>query len=148
MPEVPSPAVVPRVPPLGGVEWLNRYDMRFLDGIIPQTWDGRETDSLTRLWVRDEPPRALDFCALAGLADVFFPRVWLRRAQRTPAGTVSITVYFHAGREELAAAGTGHLLAQARGQEFRNGFFDQSAQLWSEAGVMLASSHQIVYFKE
>ena len=148
MPEVPAPAAVPRVPPLGGVEWLNRYDMRFLDGIIPQTWDGRETDSLTRLWVRDEPPRALDFCALAGLADVFFPRVWLRRAQRTPAGTVSITVYFHAGREELAAAGTGHLLAQARGQEFRNGFFDQSAQLWSEAGVMLASSHQIVYFKE
>lgn len=82
------------------------------------------------------------------MADVFFPRVWLRRAQRTPAGTVSITVYFHAGREELAAAGTSHLLAQARGQEFRNGFFDQSAQLWSEAGVMLASSHQIVYFKE
>lgn len=148
MPQVPAPATVARVPPLGGVQWLNRYDMRFLDGIIPQVWDGRETDSLTRLWVRDDPPRALDFCALAGLADVFFPRVWLRRAQRTPAGTVSITVYFHAGREELAAAGTGHVLAQARGQQFRNGFFDQSAQLWSEAGVMLATSHQIVYFKE
>jgi len=79
---------------------------------------------------------------------VFFPRVWLRRAAQVPAGTVSITVYFHAGSAELAATGTGYLLAQARAQEFRNGFFDQTAQLWNEAGVMLATSHQVVYFKE
>ena len=37
---------------------------------------------------------------------------------------------------------------QARGQEFRNGFFDQTVQLWNEAGTMLATSHQIVYYKE
>ena len=53
-----------------------------------------------------------------------------------------------AGREELAEAGDGLLLAQARGQEFRNGFFDQTAQLWSQSGQMLATSHQIVYYKE
>ena len=33
-------------------------------------------------------------------------------------------------------------------QEFRNGFFDQTVQLWSEGGTMLATSHQIVYYKE
>ena len=44
--------------------------------------------------------------------------------------------------------GTGYLLGQARGQEFRNGFFDQTVQLWNEAGTMLATSHQIVYYKE
>lgn len=149
MPAVKPAADAPRVPPLvGGVQWLERYEMRFVDGMLPRQWDGAEADSLTRLWVRDNPPRPLDFAALAAVSDVFFPRVWLRRATRTPAGTVSITVYFHAGREELAAAGCGLLLAQARGQEFRNGFFDQTAQLWSEAGQMLSSSHQIVYFKE
>lgn len=149
MPAVPAPGDVPRAH-MGPARlpWLERYDMRFIEGGLPQEWDGRESDSLTRLWVRDEPARALDFCSLAALADVFFPRVWLRRARHTPAGTVSITVYFHAGREELAAAGTGHLLAQARGQEFRNGFCDQSAQLWSEAGTMLATTNQVVYFKE
>ena len=65
-----------------------------------------------------------------------------------PAGTVSITVYFHASAEQLAQTGTGYLLGQARGQEFRNGFFDQTVQLWNEAGTMLATSHQIVYYKE
>jgi len=98
--------------------------------------------------MRDAPARALDFCALAALADVFFPRVWLRRARQVPAGTVSITVYFHAGADLLAQTGTGYLLGQARAQEFRNGFFDQTVQLWNEAGAMLATSHQIVYYKE
>ena len=45
------------------------------------------------------------------------------------------------------ATGTGFVLAQARAQAFRNGFFDQTAQLWNEAGEMLVTSHQIVYFK-
>ena len=48
----------------------------------------------------------------------------------------------------LAQTGTGYLLGQARAQEFRNGFFDQTVQLWNEAGAMLATSHQIVYYKE
>ena len=149
MPAVTPAADVQRVPALvGAVEWLNRYEMRFLDGMLPMKEDGAEYDSQSRLWVRDNPPRPLDFASLAAVSDVFFPRVWLRRAKRVPAGTVSITVYFHAGREELAAAGDAPLLAQARGQEFRNGFFDQTAQLWSASGQMLASSHQIVYYKE
>ena len=82
------------------------------------------------------------------MADVFFPRVWRRRAVMTPVGTVSMTVYFHASRAELAATGEGYLLGQARSQSFFNGFFDQSAELWNEAGHLLATTHQIVYYKE
>jgi hypothetical protein len=40
------------------------------------------------------------------------------------------------------------VLAQAKAQSFHNGFFDQTAQLWSEAGLLLATSNQIVYYKE
>ena len=148
MPAVPPPAQCPRIAPRTGMEWLNRYEMRPVTGTLPEQWDGQGDSSLSQLWMRDEPTRTLDFCALAALADVFFPRVWLRRAVRVPAGTVSLTVYFHANSAELAATGSGYLLGQARGQEFRNGFFDQAAQLWNEAGAMLATSHQIVYFKE
>ena len=152
--DVPMPEVAPPaqhraiVAPPGAVVWLNRYEMRPIAGFIPRTWDGSGDHSLTQLWMRDAPPRPLDFCALAALADVFFPRVWLRRARQVPAGTVSITVYFHATAEQLQATGTGFLLGQARGQEFRNGFFDQTVQLWNESGTMLATSHQIVYYKE
>lgn len=148
MPAVPPAASIPRLAPTMGVEWLHHYDLRPVVGHMPERWDGQGDSSLSQVWLRDDPVRPLDFCALAALADMFFPRVWLRRALRVPAGTVSITVYFHASGAELADTGTGYVLGQARGQEFRNGFFDQTAQLWSESGAMLATSHQIVYFKE
>jgi acyl-CoA thioesterase len=148
MPAVPSPQDTPRTP-RHGVEWLNRYDMRFLDGLIPAQWDDRTQDgSLTRLWVRDDPVRPLDFASLTGLADVFFPRVWLRRARFTPIGTVSMTVYFHAGAARLAKAGAGYLLVQAQGQGFGGGYFDHAGQLWDESGTLLATTHQVVYYKE
>lgn len=148
MPPVPRPLEQPAIAPGFGSEWLGRYEMRPVTGSVPSAWDGSGDHSLTQLWMRDAPPRPLDFCALAALADLFFPRIWLRRARRVPAGTVSLTVYFHASQAQLQETGAGYLLGQARGQEFRNGFFDQTVQLWNEAGAMLATSHQIVYYKE
>ena len=148
MPTVPGPEGLDAYPPAPGIEWFGRYDLRPVTGALPRQWNGQGDSSLTQVWMRDSPPRPLDFCALAALADVFFPRVWLRRAVHVPAGTVSITVYFHASAAQLEATGTGHVLGQARAQEFRNGFFDQTVQLWSESGTMLATSHQIVYYKE
>lgn len=148
MPEVPAPAEVPpwRMPL--PVEWVHRYEMRPIEGSMPQAWDGGGEASRTRLWLREAEPRTLDLCALASMADAFFPRVWLRRATQVPAGTVSLTVYFHAGSAGLAECGNGWVLGQARAQAFRNGFFDQSALLWSDSGHLLCSSHQIVYYKE
>ena len=147
-PVVPSPEAVGKPNMAALVEWVRRYDMRIVEGRIPTEWDGREQPSQTVLWMRDEPARALDFASLTAMADVFFPRVWLRRATRVPAGTVSMTVYFHAGARELADTGAGWLLGQAKGQGFRSGFFDQTAQLWNQAGVLLATTHQVVYYKE
>ena len=149
MPEVPRPGDVKRfsIGPAGSA-WMAQYEMRPVSGFIPTTWDGSGDHSESRVWLRDAAPRALDFASLAALSDMFYPRVWLRRARHVPAGTVSITTYFHAGAAELAAVGTGYLLGRATGQQFHNGFFDQAAQLWSEAGVLLATSNQIVYFKE
>lgn len=148
MPQVPRADALPSGRLLSTMAWINNYDMRFIRGGLPSEWNGGGDDSLSQLWVRDNPPRALDFCALTSLADVFYPRVYLRRALRVPAGTVSMTVYFHTSGEQLAQSGTGFLLGQARAQAFSNGFFDQTAQLWNEAGALLATSHQIVYFKE
>jgi acyl-CoA thioesterase len=148
MPTVPAPDAVPDPTQAPQVEWVRRYRMRFIEGDMPTRWDGAGSSSLTRLWVREAEPRALDFASLTALADVFFPRAWVRRATRTPVGTVSMTVYFHAGAAPLAEIGGGWLLGQARAQAFRNGFFDQTALLWSESGHLLASSHQVVYFKD
>lgn len=152
MPHSPLPDQVPRVvPPPGNVEWLKRYEVRPIVGPIPERWEGQAHDgehgSLSRLWLRDDPPRPLDFCGLAALADVFFPRVWLRRATRVPVGTVSMTVYFHADSRLLADSGSAYLMAEARAQAYRDGFFDQTGLLWNDQGMLLCSTHQIVYYK-
>jgi acyl-CoA thioesterase len=148
LPAVPPPSELPRSSTDGRPTWFQRYDMRFCTGNFPEQWNGAERESLTQVWVRDDPGRALSMTSLAAMCDVFYPRVWLRRATPTPAGTVTLTSYFHVGAAELAAATGGFVFAQARGLRYFNGYFDQSAQLWSEAGQLLASSHQLVYFKE
>lgn len=147
-PAMPDPLSCERYDTRGAMEWLQRYDLRVVQGPIPKIWNDSGHESISQLWVRDVPPRPLDFPALAALSDVFFPRIWLRRARRVPAGTVGMTVYFHADRAQMAKQGDKHLLAQACAQAFRNGYFDQSAQLWDSEGNLLATSHQIVYYKE
>ena len=149
MPAVPPPQDVPLPTGRARVEWVHRYEMRFIEGGLPADWDGSgATASRTRVWLRDQPPRPLDYPALAAMADVFFPRIWRRRATLVPLGTVSMTVYFHADGDLLAATGHGHVLGQAQAQAFRKGYFDQTAQLWSASGDLLATTHQVVYFKQ
>jgi acyl-CoA thioesterase len=149
MPLVPSPAEVAPVEGRGRVEWINRYELRFIEGGFPTHWDGADHGrSLTRLWLRDKPERPLDFASITALADVFFPRIWRRRATPVPIGTVTMSVYFHTTGAQLAATGSSYLLGQAQAQAFHLGFFDQSAQLWNEAGELLVTTHQMVYYKE
>lgn len=149
MPDVPEPSeVAPMTLGPAAVAWIHQYEMRPVSGFMPAQWDGSGTDSETCLWLRDAQPRDLDFCSLASMSDLFYPRIWLRRARQVPAGTVSITTYFHADEAQLADVGSGYLLGRAVGQQFCNGFFDQTAQLWSAGGVLLATSNQIVYYKE
>jgi acyl-CoA thioesterase len=147
MPVCPAPDLVPLGQGPIPMEWVKRYEMRPMEGAMPQVWDGSGESSLTRLWVRDNPARALDFASLTALCDVFFPRVFVRRATLVPIGTVTMTIYFHADLAQLQASGSGYLLGQVRAQAFRNGYFDHTAQLWSEAGVLLATTQQLVYYK-
>ncbi|HEX5515703.1 MAG TPA: thioesterase family protein [Gammaproteobacteria bacterium] len=146
-PSVPPAADIAPMPPLSFARWTDCYEMRIIDG-GPGAAASTEHPSQTRLWLRDQPPRPLDFLSLAALCDAFFPRIFVRRAQRVPIGTVVLTTFFHADADQLGALGTEHLLGTARGLHFGKGFFDQSAEVWSAAGTLLATSHQAVYFKE
>ncbi|MES2243972.1 MAG: thioesterase family protein [Pseudomonadota bacterium] len=149
MPAVAAPADVARAGGPTRVEWVQRYEMRFAEGAIPVEWHGADQGaSRTLLWLRDDPPRPLDFASLTALSDVFYPRVWRRRPLLVPVGTVSMTVYYHADTALLQATGSGYLLGQTQAQAFRSGYFDQTAQLWNEAGQLLVTTHQVVYYKE
>ena len=146
-PAAPAPENVEQQDISSFVVWTGNYEMRFVDGAVPGEGAVESPESTSTLWVRDRPARALDYPALTALCDVFYPRVFLRRGQFIPAGTISFTVYFHADADDLARQGEDFLLATAHAQRFSGGFFDQSAQLWGRDGTLLATSHQIVYFK-
>ena len=147
--DMPSAATLARAPVAGFPTWVQRYDMRFAEGELPRSFDGKEQPhSNSRLWIRDEPPRALDFVSLAAICDSFFPRIYIRRRVRTPIGTVSVTSFFHADSAMLAEQSDRHVLGNARALNYRNGYFDQSAEIWGDKGQLLASTHQIVYYRE
>lgn len=148
--DIPPAAELPSLPKVGFLPaWVSRYDMRFLPGFAPGPFDGQEqSHSVSRYWVRDEPARPMDFPSLAAICDSFFPRIFVRRRKPGAIGTVSLTTYFHADAALLAEQGDRHVLAMARALNFRNGYFDQTAEVWSDHGQLLASTHQMVYFKE
>lgn len=145
-PQAPAPEVLPSSEFIDAVVWAKLYDMRFTAGPVPAGGEP-SPESTTTLWVRDAAERPLDFAALAALSDVFYPRVFLRRGGFVPAGTVTLTTYFHADRSEIDAVGGDFVLASAHANRFSRGFFDQSAHLWSRDGRLLASTTQLVYFK-
>jgi len=146
---LPDPASLSRMPALGPIRWPQSYDMRFIEGGFPEAFDEQEQDhSRSCVWVRDEPERPMDFASLAAMCDSFFPRIYVRRRRRSPIGTVSLTTFFHADSTLLAQVGTRHVLGVAKALNFRHGYFDQTGEIWSPQGQMLASTHQLVYFKD
>lgn len=146
-PNVSGPESFPSAAMGAVVLWARNYDMRFAEGALPD--DGQERpSSTTTWWMRDVAQRRLDYQALAALGDAFYPRVFLRRGGLAPAGTISLTIYFHADQQQLdVLQPDDFLLGSAYANRFSRGYFDQTAHLWSADRVLLASSHQLVYFK-
>jgi hypothetical protein len=146
---LPPPDTLTRADSAKRPPWFKRYDMRFVCGTLPDAMDGEEhASSHSSSWVRDEPARPLDFASLAAICDCFFPRVFMRRRLFVPIGTVTLTIYFHADAAMLTAQGERPVLGVARALNFRNGYFDQTAEIWSDGGHLLASTHQMVYYRK
>lgn len=149
---------MPHVPPFESIDrldvgryltWVKNYDFRVVQGHFDPGGAIEDTgDSLTRLWVKDLPRRPLDYLSLMAISDCFFPRIFVRKQQRMPVGTVSLTTYFHADRDSLARQGDRPLLAEAHAQRYSQGYFDHTGKLWGEDGELLATTHQMVYFKD
>lgn len=129
-------------------EWTRRYDLRPLKGLmIDGQLPNHEPDAVTEFWVQDDPPRPLDFLSLTAICDSFVPRIFVRKQGRFPAGTITLTTHFHADAETLQTQGAKHVLGLARASRFGMGYHDQSAEIWSDTQQLLATTHQLVYYK-
>ena len=151
---LPPPEAIARLDGPGAPIWFANYDMRSIYGGYPAVEnypglppDFREEDSRSAAWLRDRPARALDFASLTALCDAFYPRVFVKRRAVVPASTISLTIYYHADEAMLQSHGDAFVLGVAEGVHYRHGFFDQRASLWGPGETLLASTHQVMFFR-
>lgn len=146
-PSIDKPEELARLETAHRRAWLANYEFRFSSGVYDPDKPEEGLSSQSLLWVRDNPSRPLDFPALAALGDSFFPRLFTRTQRVFPAGTVSLTLHFHADSLELASVGSEYVLGSARANRAFRSYHDQTAYLWSSAGRLLLSSSQMMYYK-
>ena len=128
--------------------WVKQYDFRFVEGELD--FGGAKDappNAFSKLWIGDRVPRKIDALSLMAMSDAFFGRVFHARRELVPFGTVSLTTYFHASVEDLEAEDISRVLAVADAKIFHKSFCDQSGELWSPSGRLLATTTQIAYFK-
>jgi acyl-CoA thioesterase len=152
MPDEPDPSELFSLSSKDLPEWFNRYDIRPVKGSLPPFFEiegeepFQEAESIH--WICNKPELSLSFLSLAAFADSFAPRIFIRRNKFVPAGTVSFTVYFHVSRNELDKIGGSHVLGHARANILKNNYCDQTGEIWSPNGQLLATTSQVAYFKE
>ena len=142
-PTAPAPESLQRRPGVAGIRWLDRYDARY-----PKAPTGPYSPGEAVIdWVRDDPPRPVDYPSLAGLADHFFPTIYGERGAIVPIATVTLNIYFHAGAEALARVADHYLLGTTRAQVYEAGFHDAESALWHE-GQLLLTTQQLVWYRD
>ena len=148
-PALPPWETLPPFPTRDSLNWVAQYEFRFAEGAMAQTEARPEPPRSPRsvLWLKDAEPRRLDFVSLAAMSDAFFGRIFQVIGRIPPFGTVSMTTYFHADADELAAHGTAPLAAVADANVFHRSFCDQSAELYGAGGQLLATAVQVAYFR-
>lgn len=98
-------------------------------------------------WVRDMAGRSADHVLLAYLSDCFAPRIFMKSAGFRPSSTLTMSVYFYATAEELAAVGDDFILSEASGTRAQSSTSGSFLRLWSRGGALLATSEQMAWYK-
>ena len=127
--------------------WVKQYDFRFVEGEPKVGVATAVPEAYSKLWISDRVPRKIDALSLMAMSDAFFARIFHAKRELVPFGTVSITTYFHADADDLAAEDITRVLAVADAKIFHKSYGDQNGELGSPSGRLLATTTQIAYFK-
>ncbi len=149
MPSAPPFDQVEPTPDSGIANWVRQYQFRFVEGAPSYNATPHDVPASTysKMWLSDATPRRIDFLSLLSMSDTFFARIFHARGEIVPIGTVSMTTVFHADAGDLAAEDTTMVLGIADANIFHKSFSDQTGELWSPSGRLLATTSQVVYFK-
>ncbi|MCG6207658.1 thioesterase family protein [Rhodopseudomonas sp. HC1] len=129
--------------------WVRQFEFRFVENEPSFGSAGQQIPASphTKSWIGHSVPRTLDLLSLSAIADAFFARIFHVRGELLPIGTVSMTTYFHVDAADLANEPIPAVLGVADANVFHKSFSDQTGELWSPSGKLLATTHQITYFK-
>ena len=144
MPKVPAadqiePMVVrPESPAIA-----HRWDMRWAIGDEPWQEAPPAHEAVAGGWIRLEEPQVLDACAVAAVTDAWVPPVFSRMRQPFVVPTIDLTVHFRASLPLPDATPDDSLLAVFRTDAANDGFLEESGEVWSKTGVLVAQSRQL-----
>ena len=142
MPDAPDPAMIDVTYPAPG-PFGERGGVRPIAGLPP---DNRESTYSTS-WVRETSGRSVDHVQLAFLADHRAPRSFFWNGGPRPSATLTLSVYFHATENELAAVGDDEVLSEAFGTRGAQSTSEEHLRLWSRHGALLATSVQMAWYR-
>jgi len=137
--EIPMPDVAPPAaqsdPLPGAPAFTHRMDMQPRFGDAP--FSGSEKTEVGG-WIGFRDGRAIDGPALCVLADGWYPAIWPRLTALHPAPTIDLTVHV---RTTLPVEGP--LLVRFTAQLARDGYFEETGELWAADGTLVAQSRQL-----
>lgn len=150
MPDVLPPEKIDPPKAKAPLAWIDRYDMRFASGfpVMRGKDDAPLGSARTEVWMRDNPARKMDFISLMNMSDAFFARPFHVLGRLITVGTISMSTYFHCDEADLAEVGEDYVLGVADANILSKGYADQTAWLWSRKGKLLATSQQMLYFRD
>lgn len=138
-PQAPIPEDLPMVHP--PATFGQQIDMRM------NKMPFGNTDSHSVQWIRERTGHPVDHVLLSYFADCYPPRILYRGSRPRPSSTLTMSVYFYASAEELAAVGDDFILSEAVGTRAEQSVAGSQLRLWSRAGALLATSEQLCWFK-
>jgi acyl-CoA thioesterase len=142
MPPAPEPQTLPEFHPPGAQG--HQTELRLISGSADDYGRG---DTQTSAWIRMASERPVDHLQLAYLSDQFAPRSFYWGAGLRPSATLALSVTFFATDEELADAGTDHLLNEATGTRGAHAASGQQGRFWSRSGALLSTTERLDWYR-
>jgi acyl-CoA thioesterase len=145
MPEAPQPETLPSPMSPGGAR---HFGAQAFERRTSETFPIQPAvSSYSTAWVR---PRLgpWDKPMLGMLTDNSPPRAFYALGHTVMTTTLSLTVYLHATAQEVAEAARDWLLVEYEGRVGGGGASDERSSYWRRDGKLLATSEQLVWYRE
>jgi acyl-CoA thioesterase len=139
-PDVPAPEACPVAPKFVPIN--ERFETRPAIGGLPRTSER----ALGGGWVRPEEPRVVDALLVAALWDAWMPTPLYRRIDVQFGGaapTVEASLYFRRTLPLHESRPEDYSLVRFESLMAHDGYFEESGEIWSQSGVLLAQSRQL-----